>query len=119
AVKPYIHRDAIATGSTHKWPLDVVDGPATWRRSIYVFCRRSVRFPLFEAFDAPDAAASCGRRQPTTTPLQALALLNDRFALDQAARCAGRIAREAGDDDVARVARAGRRRVAPRRRVPR
>src|SRR5690606_5812903 len=96
AVKPYIHRDAIATGSPPKWPLDVVDGPATWRRSIYVFCRRSVRFPLFEAFDAPDAAASCGRRQPTTTPLQALALLNDRFALDQAARCAGRIAREAG-----------------------
>lgn len=91
SVKPYIHKDAIATGSTLKWPEAVVDGPTTWRRSLYVFMRRSVRFPLLEVFDAPDATASCGRRTPTTTPLQALALLNDTFMRNQAQHFARRV----------------------------
>lgn len=91
AVKPWVHRDVIATGSTQKWPLDVVDGPKTWRRSLYVFMRRSVRFPFFEVFDAPDAQASCGKRVPTVTPLQSLALMNNEFVRDQAVRFATRI----------------------------
>ena len=91
AVKPWVHADVIATGSTQKWPMNVVDGPQTWRRSLYVFMRRSVRFPFFEVFDAPDAQASCGRRVPTVTPLQSLAMMNNAFVRDQAARFAARV----------------------------
>jgi cytochrome c553 len=105
SVKPWMHKDAIATGSTTKWPTDVVDGSKTWRRSLYVFMRRSVRFPMLEVFDAPDATASCGRRLATTTPLQALALLNDPFVRDQAQRCAAGVKALAGADAGAQVDR--------------
>ena len=104
AVKPWVHRDVIATGSTQKWPLDVVDGPETWRRSLYVFMRRSVRFPFFEVFDAPDAQASCGKRVPTVTPLQSLALMNNEFVRDQALRFARRVCGEGAAPSAAAFA---------------
>jgi len=97
-VKPWIHPDAIATGSTQKWPKDVVDGPATWRRSVYLFLRRSVRIPMMEVFDAPDMNESCARRSSTTTAPQALALLNNRFVREQAGHLGRRVEREAGAD---------------------
>jgi cytochrome c553 len=95
AVMPWIHPDAIATGSTKKWAENVVDGPATWRRSVYVMVRRSVMFPMFEAFDAPAAQQACTRRNVTTTPLQALALMNSAFVRDQARHFAARLEAEA------------------------
>lgn len=97
-VFPYVHPDAIATGSTGKWPTDVVDGPETWRRSVYIFIRRSARFPMLEAFDMPDTTSSCGRRIPTTTPTQSLALLNSRFVNEQAGHLAARLVDEAPEN---------------------
>ncbi|GMV93742.1 MAG: hypothetical protein AMXMBFR82_35200 [Candidatus Hydrogenedentota bacterium] len=97
-VFPYVHPDAIATGSTGKWPVDVVDGPETWRRSVYIFIRRSARFPMMEAFDMPDTTSSCGRRIPTTTPTQSLALLNSRFVNEQAGHLAARLIDEAPEN---------------------
>jgi hypothetical protein len=46
------------------------------RRSIYVFARRNLRYPLFDAFDRPDAGASCARRDRSTTAIQCLDMLN-------------------------------------------
>ncbi len=105
-VHPWVHPDAIATGSTHKWPEGVKDGPETWRRSVYVFVKRSVVMPMFEAFDVTDATASCARRATTTTPPQALALLNNAFVRDQAGHFAERLRREAGVSPVAQIVRA-------------
>ncbi|QDV37501.1 DUF1553 domain-containing protein [Tautonia plasticadhaerens] len=68
------------------------------RRSLYVFVRRNLRYPFFEAFDRPDTNASCPLRAETTIAPQALALLNDRIAHDAARGLADRIAREAGPD---------------------
>lgn len=51
------------------------------RRSIYIFARRNLRYPLFEAFDRPDANESCPVRDHSTTAPQALLLLNSDFAL--------------------------------------
>jgi hypothetical protein len=102
-VFPYVHPDAIATGSTGKWPVDVIDGSATWRRSVYIFIRRSARFPMLEVFDAPDTTSSCGRRIPTTTPTQSLALLNSRFVSDQAGHLAARLVEEAPDAAADRI----------------
>jgi hypothetical protein len=59
------------------------------RRSIYLFARRNLRYPLFEAFDRPDALASCARRDRSTTAPQGLYLLNSEFSLVQARRLAG------------------------------
>ncbi|MEX2559132.1 MAG: DUF1553 domain-containing protein, partial [Pirellulales bacterium] len=59
------------------------------RRSIYVFARRNLRYPLFEAFDRPDALASCPRRGRSTTAPQALILFNSEFSLAQSRTLAG------------------------------
>jgi hypothetical protein len=50
------------------------------RRGIYLFVRRNLRFPMFDAFDRPDTNASCGRRLVSTTAPQALTLFNSKFA---------------------------------------
>ena len=102
-VRPWIHPDAIATGSTEKWPKGVVDGPATWRRTVYVFQRRSVLMPTLETFDLPNATQSCTRRNRTTTPTQALAMLNNPFMRQQAKLFAARLEREAGADRADQV----------------
>ena len=64
------------------------------RRSLYVFVRRNLRYPFFEAFDRPDTNASCPRRPVTTIAPQALSLLNSSLSAE-AARAAARAARDA------------------------
>ncbi len=70
------------------------------RRSVYLFVRRNLRYPLFEAFDRPDTNASCPRRNESTTAPQALYLLNSDFSLQTACALAGHIlgAEHAGSD---------------------
>lgn len=85
------------------YPKDVKDTPATWRRTVYMFHKRVVQHPLMQAFDAPTAAASCGRRDSTTVAPQALALLNDRFVRARAEDFARRLEKEAGPAASAQV----------------
>ena len=47
------------------------DGPRVWRRSVYVYRKRGLPFPMFEVFDLPDQNISCGRRNVSTVPTQA------------------------------------------------
>ncbi|MDZ4857673.1 MAG: DUF1549 and DUF1553 domain-containing protein [Candidatus Hydrogenedentes bacterium] len=96
-VYPHMPADAVATGSTPKWPLNATDGPDTWRRSVYVFVRRSARMPMIETFDAPDTVVSCGRRLSTVTPTQSLVLMNSAFSNGQATFFAERIREEVGE----------------------
>jgi mono/diheme cytochrome c family protein len=91
SVKPWIHGDAIATGSTLKWPIDVKDGPETWRRSIYIYTKRSMLMPMLESFDLPDSTRSCGSRNTTTVASAALLMLNNAFVRDQAHHLATRV----------------------------
>jgi cyclophilin family peptidyl-prolyl cis-trans isomerase len=110
-VKPPIPVDAIyPTAPKHGevWPADAEDGPATWRRSIYVVMKRSNPVPFLQTFDAPDAAASCGRRGTTTIPTQALILMNDPFIVSQSRRFAERVRGAAGDALDAEVRQAFR-----------
>jgi hypothetical protein len=73
------------------------------RRSIYVFARRNLRYPLFEAFDRPDGNASCARRTRSTTAPQSLFLINSKLSLDAARRLAGYVMSSAANDVDARV----------------
>ena len=52
-------------------------GTDRYRRGMYTFLWRSAPHPGLALFDAPDAGATCTRRHRSTTPLQALTLLND------------------------------------------
>ncbi len=73
------------------------------RRSVYVFQRRSLPLPMLAAFDAPVFSESCERRSQTTTPLQALSMMNGYLVHDEAARLAARIRSLAGADPAAQI----------------
>ena len=80
-------------------------GPAEFRRMVYQFKPRLQQDRTFGAFDCPDATTTMPKRNTSTTPLQALNLLNDPFVLDQAERFAGRVQREAGVQLASQVQR--------------
>ncbi|OYV87510.1 MAG: hypothetical protein B7Z73_09985 [Planctomycetia bacterium 21-64-5] len=65
---------------------------AIHRRSVYLFVRRNLRYPLFEVLDRPDTNASCPCRNISTTAPQALAMLNSGFSLSAARELAAYIA---------------------------
>jgi hypothetical protein len=103
AVFPYIPREAALSATRSPWQNTSKDSPDTWRRSIYVFTKRSVQLPILQAFDRPDGNASIGRRHLTTIVPQALHLINDPFIRTQCDRFAERVAAKAGADRAAQV----------------
>ncbi len=90
-------RDAILTASG-ELQLDA-GGPSAEptapRRSIFTKVLRNTRDPLLEAFDAPESFGSVPQRNVTTTPNQALFLINGDWPLKRAAALAVRVSREA------------------------
>jgi hypothetical protein len=90
--------------STFYEPRDYV-GDTFNRRSLYRTWIRSGRNPLLDVFDCPDPSTKTPRRAVTTTPLQALALMNDSFILRMCDALAERVEREAGADPAKRVRR--------------
>jgi hypothetical protein len=76
------------------------------RRSIYLVAKRNLPLPFFQVFDQPDAQTSCPRREASTHALQALELLNGRFANRMAEALAARLERECPGDRTHLVQRA-------------
>ena len=79
------------------------DGPDVWRRSIYIYQKRTLPNPMLQVFDLPDMSQSFGARYVSTVPTQALQLMNDDFVLNQAQLFADRVKKEAGDDVAKQV----------------
>ena len=86
-------------------PLDA-PGPETYRRAVYHHSARASYLDVLTDFDCPDNALGAPKRASTTTPLQALTMMNHGFAVDMARAFADRLRREAGDDRAAQVRRA-------------
>ena len=78
-------------------------GPDRYRRGMYTYFWRSAAHPLLMAFDAPDAVTACTRRNRSTTPMQALTLLNDQAFLEMAQGLAARVLAKKPDGDEARI----------------
>ncbi len=106
AIFPYIDPDLFEKSSNRDWRGRPDEDPATWRRSVYVFSKRSIRYPMFETFDQPNLINSIDRRNRTTIAPQALILMNNQMVVFQAGRFAARVRAEAGDDPAAQVRRA-------------
>ncbi|MCA9019949.1 MAG: DUF1553 domain-containing protein, partial [Planctomycetaceae bacterium] len=66
------------------------------RRAIYRFSARGGRHPLLETFDCPDPSTTTPDRASTTTPLQALSLMNASFILRMSDRLAERVQQRVG-----------------------
>jgi hypothetical protein len=105
AVFPELSQEILASMDKGVW-RNTKDGPEVWRRSVYVYRKRGLPLPFFEVFDLPDQNLTCGRRNVSTVPTQALTLMNNEWVLKQAARFADRVATEAGPDAAAQVTRA-------------
>ncbi len=103
AIFPNVAQEILDTEKTKGTWNNQPDGPAVWRRSVYIYQRRSLPFPMFETFDHPDMNISAGSRNVSTVPTQALTLLNNPFVLRQAELLAHRILNEAPDDPARQI----------------
>jgi hypothetical protein len=92
-------------GTTYYTPVDQ-DDDAQHRRTVYRFSPRGGRSSVLDTFDCPDPSSAAPRRSVTTTPLQALSLLNNAFVLRMADRFAQRVKGITGEgvDEQIRVA---------------
>jgi hypothetical protein len=70
----------------------------TNRRSVYLMTQRLYRHPFLGLFDGAGTNASTDRRITSTTPLQALYLMNDPFIHAQARKFAARLLAQRPDD---------------------
>lgn len=81
------------------------DDPASHRRSIYRFIGRSQPDPFMTTLDCADSSQSVPRRDETTTALQALSLLNNKFMLRMAEHFSNRLKTES-DNPSNQISRA-------------
>lgn len=103
ALLPYSNNNILntynATWNVSKDPKDQN------RRSIYIFTKRSLAYPILETFDMANAQQVHSKRSVTTTPLQALTLLNNDVVFQWSQALAGRVIREAGKDESDQIDR--------------
>jgi hypothetical protein len=89
-VRPPLPEEVTSTLLKNQWP--VTKDAGDWhRRSLYLFVRRNLPYPLLSVFDRPDTNQSCPARNETTIAPQALHLLNSEFALECAQALAARL----------------------------
>lgn len=101
--KPYIAPEANLARNIQgeKYPQDAKDDASTRRRSVYMFHKRLIPYPMFQAFDRPDLMTSCARRQNTIVAPQAMVVLNDRFVRAVARDFANRLVQQQAGDTAA------------------
>lgn len=74
-------------------------GEKLYRRSLYIYWKRTSPHPMMTLFDAPSRESSCVRRSRTNTPLQSLGLLNETQRLEVARVLSSRLLSQISDDN--------------------
>jgi hypothetical protein len=83
---------------------EVGKGVDLYRRSLYTLWKRSLLYPMFKTFDAPDRTVATEQRSITCTPLQAFVTMNEETFVEAARVFAQRIMQEGGDSLPSRFA---------------
>jgi hypothetical protein len=73
-------------------------GNKLYRRSLYVYWKRTSPHPMMTLFDAPSRESSCVQRSVTNTSLQSLGLLNETQRIEMSRMLAQRLLHEADND---------------------
>jgi mono/diheme cytochrome c family protein len=94
AVHPYIDPALFQSSSKRTWHGKPDSDPSTWRRSVYVFSKRSIPLPMLDVFDKPDSVNSCARRNRSTIAPQSLIMMNNSLIVMEAKMFAERLRRE-------------------------
>ena len=102
SVKPY-QPEGLWKEIASETKYEQAKGADLYRRSLYTFWKRTVTPPLMATFDASPRETCVVREARTSTPLQALALMNDVTFIEAARVFAQRIIREGGKSPEARV----------------
>ena len=105
SVKPYhppgLYEQVVSGSSASNYVQG--SGSDLYRRSLYTYWKRSVPNPAMLVFDAPYRETCAVRRSRTTTPLQALNLLNDPTYVEASRLLAQRMMQEGGTAPEARI----------------
>ncbi len=73
-------------------------GPRLYRRSLYVYWKRTSPHPMMTLFDAPNRESSCVKRSRSSTALQSLALFNETQRVEISKKLAERIYKSSSTD---------------------
>jgi mono/diheme cytochrome c family protein len=102
-VKPYQPAGmwlALAHPASNTKQYQADTGQLLYRRSLYVYWKRTSPHPMMILFDAPDRESSCVRRSRTSTAQQSLGLFNETQRIEMARKLAERLLREADSTDA-------------------
>ena len=100
---PHISPDALEGLSRKNAAWEESPPEERRRRSIYMFTKRALLPPLMTTFDFCDTTQPCGKRDVTTVPTQALALMNNAFVHEMSDALAQHVVRISGDGPGDRV----------------
>jgi len=75
------------------------------RRSVYIYAKRNLPYPMMKAFDFPDMHESCAKRPQTTIAPQALMLLNSDLVMNAARGFAQRLLETTSHSDLPELVR--------------
>ncbi len=101
-VRPPLPEELVGTLLKNQWTVTKDEKDHT-RRSLYLFVRRNLRFPIFEVFDQPDTNASCDVRPRSTIAPQALTMMNSELTFTAAQTLAFQVLADVNLTDAARI----------------
>ena len=93
--------DHFIEGGFKHWPTS--EGADRYRRGLYTFYKRTIVYPAFMNFDAPDRTVCTVDRSLSNTPLQALNTLNDPAFFEAAGALAEKMLSEGGSSGTDRI----------------